>query len=92
MPALPRQAAPYARLVLLGITDRDGALQVAAARDALAADPLWVERAHPWRDARRGFEARIFDRAGTAPPARSGVADRSEGVGIGGAHHGCEQP
>jgi hypothetical protein len=92
MPALPRQAAPYARLVLLGITDRDGALQVAAARDALAADPRWVERAPPWRDARRGFEARIFDRAATAPPARSGVADRSEGVGIGGAHHGGEQP
>ncbi|WP_368417357.1 hypothetical protein [Falsiroseomonas sp.] len=92
IPALPRQVAPYARLVLLGITDRDGALQVAAARAALAEDPSWVERNRPWRDARRGFEARILDRAGTAPLARSGVADRSEGVAVGGAHHGGEQP
>ena len=92
MPALPGQVAPYARLVLLGITDRDGAVQVAAARAALAHDPRWVEREPPWRDARRGFEARIFDRAESAPLARSGVADWSEGVVIGGAHHGGEQP
>jgi hypothetical protein len=92
MPVLLGQAAPYARLVLLGITDRDGAIQVAAARDALARDPRWVERGLPWRDPRRGFEARIFDRAGTAPPARSGVADRSEGIAVGRTHHGGEQP
>jgi hypothetical protein len=92
IPVLPRQVAPYARLVLLGITDRDGAVQAAAARAALADDPRWVERDRPWRDSRRGFEVRVFDRAEPIPAARSGVADRSEGVLIGGAHHGREQP
>lgn len=91
IPALRDRAAPYARLVLLGITDRDGALQAAAARAALAADPRWVELSRPWRDARRGFDASIF----ALPPMEgrgSGMADRAEGVLIGGAHHGGEQP
>lgn len=90
-PALPLRAAPYARLVLLGITDRDGAEQVAAARAVLEADPRWVEQPRAWRDARRGFEARIFLRAGLTVP-RSGMPDRAEGVVVGGAHHGREQP
>ncbi len=91
IPALRDRAAPDARLVLLGITDRDGAVQAAAARAALAADPRWVELSRPWRDARRGFEAQVF----AARPAEgrgSGMADRAEGVVIGGAHHGGEQP
>ena len=91
IPLLRDRAAPYARLVLLGITDRDGALQAAAARAALAADPRWVELARPWRDARRGFDASIF----ALPPMAGrglGMADRAEGVLIGGAHHGGEQP
>ena len=91
IPALRDRAAPYARLVLLGITDRDGAVQAAAARAALSADPRWVELSRPWRDARRGFEAHVF----AARPAEgrgSGMADRAEGVVIGGAHHGGEQP
>jgi len=96
VPVLPLRAAPYGRLVLLGITDRDGALQAEAARAALVADPRWVEQARPWRDARRGFEASIFAPApGSAAAARrggSGMPDRAEGVVIGGAHHGREQP
>lgn len=91
IPALRDRAAPYARLVLLGITDRDGAVQAAAARAALAADPRWFELSRPWRDARRGFEAQVF----AVRPAEghgSGMADRAEGVVIGGAHHGGKQP
>lgn len=91
IPALRDRAAPYARLVLLGITDRDGAVQAAAARAALAADPRWVELPRPWRDARRGFDASVFD-ARPAEGRGSGMADRAEGVVIGGAHHGGEQP
>jgi hypothetical protein len=91
IPRLRDRAAPYARLVLLGITDRDGAVQVSAARDALAADPRWVELARPWRDQRRGFAASVFV-ARPLDGRGSGVADRAEGVLIGGAHHGGEQP
>jgi hypothetical protein len=91
IPRLRDRAAPYARLVLLGITDRDGAVQVAAARDALAADPRWVELARPWQDQRRGFAASIFA-ARPLDERGSGVANRAEGVLIGGAHHGGEQP
>jgi len=78
--------APYARLVLLGITDRDGAVQEAAARAALAADPRWDEGRIAWRDARRGFTATVF------APRASGVADRPEGVVVGGADHRREEP
>jgi hypothetical protein len=88
-PGLPARVAGYRRLVLLGITDRDGAIQVAAARAVLEADPDWVEAAEPWRDARRGFSARLY-----APAARSGsrVADRAEAFLVGGPHDGREQP
>jgi hypothetical protein len=61
--ALPRQAERFSRLVLLGITDRDGARQVARAREVLARDPDWREGATPWRDARRGFSATVFEAA-----------------------------
>jgi hypothetical protein len=91
VPVLPLRAAPYARLVLLGITDRDGALQAEAARAALGADPRWVELSRPWRDARRSFEALVFTRAG-GHATRSGMADGAEGVVVGGAHHGGEEP
>jgi hypothetical protein len=90
--SLPAQAAPYARLVLLGITDRDGATQAEAARAALAADPAWAEQPRPWRDARRGFEARIFTLAAPARTGGSGVSDDPEGIVIGGANHGGKQP
>lgn len=91
IPVLRARAAPYARLVLLGITDRDGAVQVAAAREAIIADPRWVELPRPWRDARRGFEASVFV---TRPRHGGGssVTHRAEGVVIGGAHHGSEKP
>jgi hypothetical protein len=92
VPALPHRVAPYARVVLLGITDRDGAVQAEAARAALAADPRWVEQPRPWRDARRGFEAWIFTPAEPARVGRSGVPNGAEGVIVGGAHHGGEQP
>jgi hypothetical protein len=91
IPLLHDRAAPYARLVLLGITDRDGNVQAAAARAALAADPRWVELSRPWRDARRGFEASVFS-ARPADARGSGMADRAEGVVIGGTHHGSEKP
>lgn len=81
--------ARYRRLVLLGITDRDGARQVQAALETLRADPAWREAASPWRDARRGFAAWVFQ---AAPASGSGVADLPEGVVIGRAHHGGEQP
>lgn len=87
--ALPSIAAPYRRLVLLGITDRDGARQVAAAEAALAADPRWRRDAVPWRDARRGFAASIFTQTSAAGLR---VADRPEGIVVGRAHHGGEQP
>lgn len=91
IPVLRARAAPYARLVLLGITDRDGAVQVAAAREAIIADPRWVELPRPWRDARRGFEASVFV---TRPRHGGGssVTHRAEGVVIGGAHHRGEKP
>lgn len=95
---LPRLAAPYARLVLLGITDRDGAIQADAAAGVLDADPGWGQVAQPWRDPRRGFEVRIFAATtalGTVPvPAGtvSGMADRPEGILVRGADHGREQP
>lgn len=89
---LPAVAAPYARLVLLGITDRDGAAQAEAAAAALAADPRWVEAARPWRDARRGFEASVFAAVAAPRSGGSGMADRAEGVLVGGAHHGGEEP
>jgi hypothetical protein len=87
--ALPAQAVRFSRLVLLGITDRDGERQVARAREVLAGDPDWREAATPWRDARRGFSATVFE-----PAVESGsrVAHRPEGVVVGGAHDGREQP
>jgi hypothetical protein len=87
--ALPSIAAPYRRLVLLGITDRDGARQEAAARGALEADPGWAAQGTPWRDARRGFSATVF---GPVPEAGSRVADGPEGILVGGAHHRGEEP
>jgi hypothetical protein len=84
---LPARAAPFGRLVLLGITDRDGEAQVAAAREALAGEG-WTETATPWRDARRGFSASIF----TPPADASRVADRAEGVLLGGADDRREKP
>ncbi|WP_372624619.1 hypothetical protein [Falsiroseomonas sp.] len=87
---LPALAAPYRRLVLLGITDRDGERQVAAAEAVLAADPRWRREAVRWRDARRGFAASVFTPAAAVPTSR--VADRPEGIVIGRAHHGGEQP
>jgi hypothetical protein len=91
IPLLHDRAAPYARPVLLGINDRVGNVQAAAARAALAADPRWVELSRPWRDARRGFEASVFS-ARPADARGSGMADRAEGVVIGGTHHGSEKP
>jgi hypothetical protein len=88
--ALPRHAAGYDRLVLLGITDRDGARQADAARRVLSADPAWREEATPWRDVRRGFAATVWQAA--APRSTSRVADGAEGVVIGGADHRREQP
>ncbi len=79
--------AAYRRLVLLAITDRDGARQADAALARLRADPAWREAATPWRDARRGFAAHLFE---AAPASTSGVADLPEGIVIGRAHHGGE--
>jgi hypothetical protein len=81
--------AGFRRLVLLGITDRDGARQAAAARETLEADPRWSAQPTGWRDARRGFEATVFLPGGA--PA-SGMAHHAEGVVIGGADNGGEQP
>jgi hypothetical protein len=85
---LAARVAPYRRVVLLGITDRDGATQEAMARAALEADRRWIEQATPWRDARRGYSATVLI------PGRllSSVADRAEGAVIGGAHDGREKP
>ncbi|WP_237216911.1 hypothetical protein [Falsiroseomonas oryziterrae] len=83
---LPAQTAAHARLVLLGITDRDGAVQAAAARSALAADPRWGEARIAWRDARRGFAAWVYE------ARRSGAADGRQGVVVGRAHDGREEP
>ena len=80
----PDRARGHRRLVLLGITDRDGARQAEAALAALRADPAWRESGTPWRDARRGFSATLFD---AAAPAGSGVADGTEAVIIGRADH-----
>ncbi|MGG5809721.1 hypothetical protein [Falsiroseomonas sp. CW058] len=88
-PDIPAPADGATRLVLLAVTDRDGARQVARARAALAADPAWREAATPWRDARRGFTATVYE---AAPRAASRVADRAEGVLVRRAHHGGEQP
>jgi hypothetical protein len=87
--SLAPEAAAYRRLVVLGITDRDGARQVEATLTALRADPAWREAASPWRDARRGFAAWVFQ---AAPATASGVADLPEGIVIGRAHHGGEKP
>lgn len=76
----PDRAAGHRRLVLLAITDRDGALQAEAALAALRADPAWRDAGTPWRDARRGFSATVFDAA--MPPA-SGVANGAEAVIVG---------
>ena len=80
----PSRAAGHRRLVLLAITDRDGARQVEAALAALRADPAWREEATPWRDARRGFSATVFS---AAAPNGSGMADRPEAVIVGRADH-----
>jgi hypothetical protein len=85
---LVTRAAPYRRVVLLGITDRDGETQEAAARTALEADRRWVEQATPWRDARRGYSATVL----VPGPRLSSVADRAEGALVGGAHDRREQP
>jgi hypothetical protein len=86
---LPRQAEGTERLVLLAITDRDGAVQVARARAVLAGDGAWREVATPWRDARRGFTATVYE---AAPRDASRMADGAEGVLVGRAHHGGEEP
>jgi hypothetical protein len=88
--SVPALAAGYRRLVLLGITDRDGEEQIATAAAALAADPRWRDEGIAWRDARRGFTASIFGPA--VATAASRMTDRPEGVVIGGAHHGGEEP
>jgi hypothetical protein len=88
---LPRHATPYARLVLLGITDRDGAVQVTLARDALERAG-WTVAATPWRDARRGFAASVLVRRQARPAVVSRVADRAEAVLVGGADDGGEEP
>jgi hypothetical protein len=87
--ALPDAVAGFPRLVLLGITDRDGALQAAAARAALQADPRWSAQPTAWRDDRRGFEATVFLPRGAAG---SGMAHHAEGIFVGGANHRGEQP
>lgn len=56
-------ASHYPRLVLLGIADRDGAVQLAAAREALRRAG-WVVAGTPWRDARRGFDVTVLRRPG----------------------------
>ncbi|MGG5823995.1 hypothetical protein [Falsiroseomonas sp. HW251] len=83
---LPARVATWPRLVLLGLHDRDGARQLAAARAALLGAG-WTVAATPWRDARRGFAVEVL-----APRRLSGVADRAEIVLVGGAHHGGEEP
>jgi hypothetical protein len=59
----PSRTQGFSRLVLLAITDRDGAIQAERAASALLADPNWREEPIPWRDARRGYTARVFIRA-----------------------------
>lgn len=86
---LPALAAGYDRLVLLAITDRDGAVRAEEARRALAGDPRWVAEGELWRDARRGFAATLYR---SVPARPSGVADGAEGVVIGGAHDRGEEP
>ncbi|HZF75584.1 MAG TPA: hypothetical protein VE033_07115 [Acetobacteraceae bacterium] len=83
----PARAAGYDRVVLLGIGERDGRAQAAAAREALAASPEWRLAAEPWADARRGFFSAVFTRAGTP----SGMPDRAEGVVAGNADQGGEE-
>jgi hypothetical protein len=87
--AAPARAAGHDRLVVLAITDRDGEAQAGAALAALRADPGWAEQGVAWRDPRRGFTAVVFR---AAAPGASRVADGAEGVLVGGAHHGREQP
>lgn len=87
--ALPSSLTAYRRLVVLGITDRDGVRQAEAALAALRADPAWRDAGTPWRDARRGFAAHLFE---AAPGTTSGVADLPEGIVIGRAHHRGEEP
>jgi hypothetical protein len=89
MATLPEQADRFSRLVLLAITDRDGERQAQRAREVLAGDPDWREAAMPWRDARRGFSATVYE---AAVETGSRVAHRPEGVVIGGAHDGGEEP
>ncbi len=86
---IPEQAGRFTRLVLLGITDRDGARQAARAREVLAADPGWREAAIAWRDARRGFSAIVYE---AVVPVGSRVAHRPESVVVRGADHRGEQP
>lgn len=86
---VPAQAAGHARAVLLAITDRDGAVQAEAARAALLADAGWREVGTPWRDARRGYSATMFEAVG---PDASRVADRSESLLVRRADHGREKP
>jgi hypothetical protein len=86
---IPEQAGRFTRLVLLGITDRDGARQAARAREVLAADPGWREAAIAWRDARRGFSATVYE---AVVPVGSRVAHRPESVVVRGADHRGEQP
>jgi hypothetical protein len=87
--AIPRRAEGFSRLVLLGITDRDGERQAARASEVLAADPGWRPTSTPWRDARRGFSATIYEATG---PDGSRVANRAEGVVLRGADDRREQP
>uniref|UniRef100_UPI0022EAAE5F hypothetical protein n=1 Tax=Falsiroseomonas oryzae TaxID=2766473 RepID=UPI0022EAAE5F len=84
---LPERVAGYRRLVLLGITDRDGAVQAEAARAVLHGHPGWTELPEGWRDLRRGYFAAVFRSDGG-----SGMADRAERLGIRDAHHRGEQP
>ena len=84
----PARAAGYDRVVLLGIGERDGQAQAAAAREALAANADRRLLAEPWGEARRGFFSAVFTRAGTP----SGVSHRAEGVVAGDADQGGEQP
>ncbi len=90
LPRLPALLADYDRAVLLAITDRDGARQADAAREALADVPDWATQATPWRDTRRGFSATVYTRAGAAEGSR--VADGAERLFVRRAHDGGEQP
>ena len=86
---LPSQLNGRERVVLLGITDRDGAEQAKAARAVLASAGGWVAT-EIWRDDRRGFAATLIQRVRPGPISR--MADRAESLVVRGTNDGGEEP